>query len=400
MKNKIIIFCIVIFFASCKSSYFLDVENISNISGPIDNYGVYYDLPKTEIVVSVKVRRIVKSKGPYEEYCQKYLGNLSNVIKKNETKWQISDVSFITIPQKDSHNIYYARSSRDFLPLSLTKEGFLLSYNDTLNQRVEDYDFIRKKIEQKNIGKRSFYILPADKSYKIVYDTIYKEEVYDTIIKKVPILKSNLVRKSTEEQAKELADKLLTLKDDRAALLVGEGDNDYLPTGPALRIMLDEIDKLEASYLKMFIGQIDTSYYVYYFSYEPQKDETDKKILLFKFSDNSGILPSDNIFGTPVYLEVKSEETTSKIGKFNELQEAYLDSKNKKMNRKGLFYRIPAKVRVILSKNNQILSEKSIFVAQLGEVSYLPADMFNYGNVRIDFYPELGSIKKIDYNRQ
>lgn len=363
----------------------------------IDKEGVFYVLPLTKLIVEVEISKIIQTKGPYSDYTEKYLGELSNVIRKNNVEWEINNISFHTVAVPDSDNIYFISqtSQNTILPFKLTKEGFLVSYNCNEEYTSKNYEFFKHPTNNNSIQNFSFDIIPTDKAYKIEYDTLYKIQTIDTIIRKVPILKPNIVQKTTEEQAKELADKITTLSDDRAALLVGEGDNDYLPEGRALSIMLKEIDELMESYLKMFKGQTDTIHYRYYFTYTPTKENLNSQISLFKFSRSSGILKLENKDGQDVVLKILPLTSLKKMEDFASVRNFYFTTD--RPQKKGLFYRIPQKVKFQIDYNNQVLAEKSIFIPQMGIVTFLPAKIFKNSDLKIKFYPELGSIKQIFY---
>ncbi len=384
--------------SACKTQdNFIISENINN-KNSFKNEGIIYTLPQTKIIVEVEINKIIKIKGPYADFTNQYLGKLSNIIQKNEIIWQIANINFHTIPIPDTNNTYVLSSN--FLPVNLTQEGFLIGYNcPNINYSTPHFDF-NTQINGKNYENNyTFDLLPSDKNYKIVYDTVYKEQVFDTIIRKVPILKPNLVRKTTAEQAKELADRLMTLRDDRAALLVGEGDNDYLPTGDALKLMLSEIDKLEASYLSMFIGKTDTVKYTYTFSYIPIPTDNNKQIILFKFSEHSGLLPADNLYGKSVFLEINTDEQTKQINKYQDNRFFYFAQTKNKSSDKAIYYRIPQQTKLRIVYNNQVIAEQTEPITQLGTTDALPTYMFDNQNIKIEFYPQLGAIKKIFYDK-
>ncbi len=391
-------FVILLLFSCNTQKNIINVQNINNIKKLYSNNFIY-TLPKTKIVVVVQIDKVIKSKGPFSDYTEKYLGELNNNIKENQTEWNISDVKYYAIPIADSANTFViSYKDNNYIPsLSLTTDGFPIAYNiEDLNYQVSDIEFDNSTINDNLSQQLSFNLVSSDKSYKVVYDTIYKQEVYDTIIRQVPILKPNLVQKTTEEQAKELADRITVLRDDKSALLVGEADNDNLPEGAALRIMLDEINILEKEYLSMFIGRTDTMTYTYSFSYTPEEKEQNSQIMLFKFSKNSGILPSDNLYGTPVYLEIDSKNNSNNINDFQS-DLAIIKQANKDKTPQGLYYRIPKKATVKLLLNSQNIAEKTIFISQFGTVLSIPSNAMLNNNLKIKFYPELGSIESIKY---
>ncbi len=397
-KNKLYIFILFLIFG-CKSNLsVIETHNIKESQTPVSQ-GIVYCLPKTEVIINVNVIKIIEKKGPFSDYTEKYLGSFPQKINSDRIKWKISNIDFKTKAIADTNNIYevYNTKNISYLPFTLSKEGFLVSYNlKGKNISLQQKQTQKQSWNNETNNNFSFELVPSDKNYKIVYDTVYKEKKEDTVVKKIPVLKRTLVRKTKEEQAKSLADKLITLREDRAALLVGEGDNDYLPTGKALKLMLDEIDKLEASYLSMFIGKTDTVKYTFSYKYIPNKTDIDKTITLFKFSENSGILPYDNIYGAPVSMEIMSDNYTRTIKKFYSSRKRK-EKKEQKKEPAGLYCRIPQKVEIVVKSNNKILTRQDIYISQLGTISELPEDLFGNERLKIEFYPELGSIKSIFY---
>ena len=398
-RNKLYIFILLFVFWGCKSNLsIIETYSIKNLKEPVST-GIFYNLPKTEVIINVNVLKIIKKKGPFSDYSQKYLGALTNIIDKDKVIWKISDIEFRTIPIADTSNIFVVCKAKNisYLPFTLSKEGFLVSYNlgDKKFKIPKNEEPSKEGNERKN-KNFSFELLPSDNNYKVVYDTVYREKIEDTVIKKIPVLKRTLVKKTLDEQAKEQADKLFTLREDRAALLVGEGDNDYLPTGSALRLMLSEIDKLESSYLSMFTGKEDTVEYTFSFSYIPSRKDIGREIILFKFSENSGVLPFDNIYGTPVSLEIATDNYAQDINKFV-LSQKKQDNREQKGDIAGLYYRIPQKVKIEVKQDNQILSKEGIYINQLGTIAELPEELFGNEKLKIEFYPQLGAIKSISY---
>jgi hypothetical protein len=398
MRKFLFIYFFASLFFACKTSKdFVSVQNLKSIQTYYPN-NVVYNLPKTQIIICVEVSKINNSKGPYSEYTEKYLGILNNVIQKNESFWEICNVTFYSIPIIDTLNSYVisSKSNESIIPFSFTKEGFPVAYNSNdVVYEIPELKINNSAINSQSAEAFSFNVLASDKPYKTIYDTTYREQVVDTVIVKVPVLKPNLVRKTNEEQAKELADRIITLRDDKAALIVGEADNENLPNGDALNIMLEQIDLLQKEFLTAFIGKSDTIKYSFYFTYTPGENDFDTQIPIFKFSPQSGILPFENFIGSTVYLDIKAEKIFSdNLRLYNSQSESYYQSK--KNSNSAFYYRIPQKSKISLTINSQTISEKTIFISQLGSINYLPVEIFRNPDLKIIFNPELGSIKSIE----
>ncbi len=399
MPGKIKILPIIFLFllSACGVKNKITVTPVNQINRYEPN-ALIYSLPATKILIVVEADKIVENVGPFLEYTDKYLGSLKDIVKKNNTFWQLSKVEFYTVPVVDTANIYVI-SSGSISPLSfisLSKEGFITGINTSGNVTETPAINFSNTGTRQNTPELSFAQISADKTYKEVYDTIFKKEVYDTIFKIVPIIRKNVIRKNREEQAKELAEEIFTLRDDRNALLVGEGDSEQLPDGPALQIMLKGLDKLEKQYLEMFIGRRDTIKYYYLFSFVPSENNfASEQKILFKFSEKKGVISAESLEGEPVILEITPSKATNKIKDFNFNQTLYKTTVKKRKIKNGLYYRIPEKAHIKLKKQNTTLGEKEAFIAQYGAVVSLPANLTENPNIKIEFYPELGAIKSI-----
>ena len=400
MKNSKFIILILIFFIllSCSSNKnIVNVENINNVKKHTEN-SLIYALPKTIIVVDIEVNKITKRKGPFYSYTEDFLGNIKNIIKTNSTEWAISSINFRTYPIIDTNNIYVISSNQASIIelINLTPEGILHSINSNNSQEINltENDENTIIINDKKY-KLSYGELSLENSYKEVYDTIYRVEKTDTSDIIIPVVKKNVVRKSLKEQAKELAKEIFILRDDKNALLVGEGDSEYLPEGDALEIMISGLEKMEKEYLSMFIGKTYNENFHYKFEFTPEESNKEMQTILFRFSSELGILSTDDIRGTPVILQINSEQSTLNIKKFKEQQYFYKRIEKKKTQNSGIFYRVPEQItaKILLEKN--ILAQKDILLAQYGVILSLPVKLFLENNYEIEFYPNYGSLKKI-----
>ncbi len=397
MFKKLSFFAIIaLLLASCATNknIFIQTTKLDQTNGFSNNYFTYY-LPKTQIIINIQATKIVENKGPFADYAREFLGNLNNIITKNRTYWQISDIKISSRPIRDTNNIYVVRSSVvNAYNLQLTKQGFPIALNKNINYtsitpETQSFTKLNRKTDS------SETLLVIDQGYKEVYDTIFKTQTYDTIQRTIPIIEKRFIKKSIREQARDLANKIFELRDDREALLIGEGDSDQLPDGQALKEMLGGIDKLEKQYLAQFIGRTDKTIFHYKFAYTPEPTNNVIQTIIFRFSPKLGLLPAEDLRGQPVILELISHQTVDKIRSFTQKQDILkLLQKNPPKN-SGLAYRIPELVTVRLIYNGKVLAKKDLFIAQFGVVSHLPAQIFKNPDLKIEFYPNLGAIKSI-----
>ena len=393
-KKLIALIILIIALAGCATNkkVLIQTRRLNQINRFSNNYLIYY-LPKTQIIIKLQATKIVENKGPYADYAQEFLGNLTNIITKNRTYWQISDIQISTVPIRDTNNIWAVNSSMiNAYNFQLTPQGFPVALNKNIKYTPVQTDTQSfTKLNKRTDSSETLLII--DQGYKEVYDTIFKTQTYDTIQRTIPIIKKQLIKKSIREQARDLADKIFELRDYRESLLIG--DNDQLPDGQALRQMLAGIARLEKQYLAQFIGRTDKTIFHYKFAFTPEPTNNVVQTILFRFSPKLGLLPANDLNGQPVILEIQSHQTVDKIKSFSQKQNIIkILMKNPPQN-SGLAYRIPELVTIKLIYNGQILAKTQLLVAQFGIVQHLPAQIFKNPNLKIEFYPDLGSIKSI-----
>ncbi len=395
MKNNFLIPILTILFLSlfsCKSEMY--VSNVNTYSD--SNQGIIYALPKTKLEVEIEITETHKQKGPFAKYTNLYF-NTKNAITENSTEYRISNILINSKPVLDSTNIYcFHNADNEIISLlNLTPNGFIAGIN------ISDYQSEKLETEQKNtLSSNSNYnkfIDYADFSLKsireIQYDTIYKEVLQDSILVKIPIIKKKEVYKSLKKQAKETADVLFLLRDDRNALLKGENDGNNFPDGNALKLMINELNKLEKQYMNLFTGQEIKIKKQYKFEITPNNLNYNTPIYLFSFSEKKGISKEQNSsYKNNIFINLHKNENLVNTNKYT--KNNILNSKDKLGNFKGLIYRIPQNITAEITNSKSTLYKKELKIAQAGTLSIIPKNILTK-NVKIEFYPKYGSLKRI-----
>lgn len=382
--------------ASCGSEKkFIKVENINNVT-QVKHNPLIYSLPKTTVSVKVTAVNEISVKGPYSQFSQKYLGT-DDIIKSNSSVWYIGNVEISSFPVKDSARTYVVETNYP-CSMSFSENGFLESVNEksdyvlTDNRNVQlsnnvfsaDDILKRQKFQDVNVNR-----------YETVFDTVLHVIDADSIFTTVPTARKQVVRKTYDEQAQELANQIFVLRDDRNALLVGESDGKSLPTGDALKFMIEQLNKLEESYLSMFVGKKIRIEKNYVFNFVPEQLEHSCQIL-FKFSPEYGIQKKSSLRGEPVMIDITDLNENLVETVYNENQST-LRRKNKVANEQnGFAYLTPAGAVVKILKDGNVISEKILNINQLGIVRYLPQSLMQNENFKMTLYPETGTIKSVN----
>lgn len=376
--KTISLFLFVLLF-SCKASFY--TKKISRVES--NDSGIIYTLPKTKLIITAEVTNEINRKGIFADYTHLYF-NTKNAVLKNKTNFYISDFSVKTIPVFDSSSVYQIVSQKNINPLliNLSKENFISGIN------LSDIQAGKVNTEQNQTQSREMKTNVYDYAdislysvREVKYDTIYKEVLRDSMMIKIPVIRKKEVYKSKAKQAKETAEIIFNLRDDRYALLTGENDGNNFPDGEALKQMLKKLSELERNYMSLFTGREMKIKKNYQFEFVPGKDISNKfNELMFYFSETRGI--TNDTTDIPVFLSfVQKENPISQISVSDE-------------KIKGIVYRIPGKAEVSIRLKNKELYKTELIIPQTGTLNVIPANLLD-SKITVEFYPELGSLKRI-----
>lgn len=389
--NKILIFFLLAAgLTACSES--IRVMHVNKVAET--DHAIVYNLPQTAILVEVEVEKTVNFKGPFAEYTDLYFQS-NRTVMRNETFYRLKNVNISSFPVPDSAQYYAvlpAEESTTGSFLSLNEYQFPVGIRTQTNWPTQQFS---ETLNIRNTEPRGpdYADLSVKSVRETVYDTVYTEVFRDSVFVKVPKVYTRKQFKSPEKQAKEMAEQIFRLRDDRLALIKGVTDANNFPDGDAVKLMIDELNKYERQYMNMFTGQTHKSSESYRFVWLPNDELSDTGEILFRFSEKFGILPSDINQGKPFRLQLVKSRHLADVGDY--LQYTDTKRKQKKEDACGFAYRIPGRAHISLHLENQLLLERDIFVAQYGEINRLPTDILTDPAVEIIFYTELGALKRI-----
>ena len=396
MKNSILLLTALatLGIASCSTQKkYIRVENINNVNSVKDN-PIIYSLPMTAITVKVTAVNEVSVRGPYYQYASKYIGT-DDIITNNSSVWKLGNIEISSYPVQDLTRTYIVETNYP-CAMNFSPEGFLESVNTKPDFQERNYrdDDTHSNLTSDDLNtRRRFQDINVNR-YETVYDTVLHVVDADSIFTAVPTTKKNLIRKSLDEQAQELANEIFLLRDDRNALLKGESDGKSVPTGDALRYMIEQLNKLEESYMSMFIGKKIKTEKTYIFTYTPQKGTSQD--ILFKFSPEYGITPKESTKGSPIFVEINDLGDNVAINQYDDKQTMERQRTGVSQSANGFAYLTNAYAIVKILQNNNSLSEKTLNINQLGTVRYLPSSLMQKDGFKLILYPQTGTIKSLN----
>lgn len=338
---------------------------IANLSGQsqqkaeiIPQGAIVYSLPSTTLYFTVEAEKESFVAGPYAKYAQKYLGVTAR--ESSSENYKIKNVTmtpFIEADPETNYPIIIAGSktaTANFL--EFTNQG-LLMWSDSYAGKQEKFRF--STMNDNSIFNQA----SATSNLTSEKTTLYKTVQTASGVERVPVQQTQVVEKSLEKKAEETANLIFRLRSKRLEIITGETDATF--SGEAMKAAVDEINRLENEYLDLFFGKSTFDSQVMSFEVKPKADNQKQIYIAFRVSESAGLLPSDNISGRPVVLELKSEEQIPSA--------LNMDLGNSKA--KVIYYRKPAMLTARLTDGTTQLLQARVPVYQLGKMLSFPIDV-------------------------
>lgn len=353
MKNIIVIACLFL-----SLPLLAQTKVVKKNALKANNFGITYSLPKTSLIVETEVTKVICKAGPYYKYAEKYLG-VKDAITEDQVYYELGKVNLVNKGVPDADNTYIVEfKGGTVAPYAyVTEEGLLCSINAEYTPETLADDPAKKKAQT-----------PA----KATDASVFSEEL--------------LMAGSTAKQAEVAAKQIYRIRESRLNILTGEADN-LPPDGEAMKLVIQQLEEQEKALSNLFTG-IKTKETTDYDVTIVPFDNLDKEVL-FRFSDQLGIVDADDLGGVPVYMDLKA------IDRAPALDPKEAEKKEKSM--KGIIYNIPGKAGIEISMNKKSLYKGEAQITQFGTREGLAPVMFEdkKAPVKVYFYPETGAIKQI-----
>ena len=376
---------------TCTVSGQINVVKIDGDAAPLTKEGIFYSLPRTVVKIDVKIDRVENYKGPYADFALRLLG-LKNVISANSIYFNISDITISTYPEPDPDQYYFVELSDKLLKgekagmLSLSDAGIILG---TLSAGIDTLSNLTRHVKPgktpADADKDAFgelFKYSADVSVFEKVDTIIRKINIDTMTVERQYYQRTIVEKSPEQKAKEAADYISKIKDNRFNLISGAQEVNY--NRETLEYMDTQLKTMEKEYLKLFTGISLQKSLTFSYKYIPIPNQINKEIPIFKFLRSKGIIDLDEQGGKVVTINIQRVGNTNTVA-------TYLNKAQNETKVQGFSYRIPELARVTVKLDENTQEETQCLVSQLGVVTNLPA-----GKWKVQFHKETGGIKGLE----
>lgn len=331
--------------------------------------GIAYALPRTGVRIYVKAVKESFEPGPYVSYAGQLLG-INDAKTRATVKWNIEDIKITTFSEPDPGQVYKAMGDASYL-ISLTPEGCLAGINSSVSitkpKSIHTNSFIEKTRENDGFSFSNF----TDTPFYTAGDSTNGFQP---------------VRTGVEQKAAEAAKRILDCRMNQYDMAAGLFD-EFHPDGIAYKVSMEELKSIEKNYLQLFIGRTTFSNENYSFDYIPTST-TRKGEVVFRFSDEKGVVPASDLSGKPVMIEIETEkELTNKYS-------GLVSSANPTAGESGVYYRMPGVANIKIIQELKTVATARTVIAQKGTVAPVPEELL-YGEYAVKFHPETGAIMSV-----
>ena len=334
-------------------------QDVSRVQvGDNQNYGITYQLPATQVMITAEARCTQFKAGVFAQYAEKYLG-LTDVPMEDATTWTLLGTSMQQQAVRDTARTYHIIfSDKAPAPTFWLSDGCLLAIN-------------REPVE------------PTAAEVPAAQPAEQKTELHATSVMNEELLKAG----SRSKQAEIAARQIFRIRESRLNLLTGDVDN--LPAdGASFQMVLDNLQAQEAAYMELFTGTTTTSTQQRTFTFRPVGEG---KTVLFRFSQHFGFVDADDLAGEPYYMMVTVTDDRRQVP-------VLLDAKGKpKPVATGVAYTVPGKARLELTFKGTTLTQAEWSMGQFGHVEFLSAQQFTNKKVPASalFDAQTGEIRQL-----
>lgn len=296
-----------------------------------------YALPRTVITVTVTQEREVVLRGPFAKYASQYMG-IASVAQSDKESYKLIDAQLGYYEEPDPSQTFLF-DEKTGVPGKIF--NWLTVTPPALGPLAADMNFDRAQVG----GIVPFKELSSTPVYGQTTASYGDDAGF----------KTSAVEKSPEQMAADAAAVIFKIRQRRIELITGElGEGVF---GAGLKAAIDEMSRVEAEYLSLFIGKRYTQKIVKTFSVVPQAGKN--RITAFRFSDSKGIVADTDVSGRPVNVEL--------IPEANQTPSAASVKKGRTVT-----YRVPLVELVKLIDNQEVLSTLRVPVFQLGQTVEAP----------------------------
>lgn len=324
-----------------------------------------YALPKTAFLVNVTVEKISEYKGCYADYAASLMG-LSDFVKVSQVRYEVKDIKVQDFLVPDENNQFLVQLSANQL-----KNDFLTEiFNDKYSLKDQYYTPFMDSLGEE---LPDFFRYYTNVRYEEVEESYLDTRIVDGVVTQVLVNQTKTIERTSSQQAQEVAEQILKIRDDRYDLLTGKQEVPY--SKDALEFMVNSLNELEHNYLSLFSG-LKIKQLVHYNIVVVPSDENDLMVPIFAFSENRGVAEPNQDKGI-YYLQISPQ---LQLNSWNEYCCVATGNSKTKPN-KGYRVRQALPANLSLLKDDEEIAKIGVYqIYQLGKIQILP---LHYDNLDI-----------------
>lgn len=332
--------------------------------------GITYSLPRTGIRIYVQATKETFEAGPFAAFAEQLLG-IEDARRQGSVQWKIEDVQLETFSEPDPDEVYKAMGEGAFT-VSLTPEGCLAGINAP------------SEVSMLSQVKTNRFLEPTEKDDDFSFANFNDAPLYspgDSTNNFRPIKVTN------EKKASEAAARILETRLTRFHMVAGLMD-EFHPDGVAYEVSLEELNQIEKNYLSLFTGRSTYQTEMFSFDIVPTAVSTGRGEVVFRFSEDNGVVPASDLSGKPVTIKVNPVDGLK--AKYTTLA----PSENPAAGESGVFYRMPGMANVEIIFDVKTIASARIVLPQFGKTAPVPEELL-YGDYQIEIHPQTGAVKSV-----
>lgn len=339
--------------------------------------GVMYALPRTQVQVSLDVLFCDSRQAPFHQYAHEYLG-----VDTLPSRYELSRVSVAPVAGPDAKAIYYVVPGQN--SFYVAPNGLLLGVNqppaaDTLAP------FAAGPLMQfRHTDNPERQYLVMDNTFEHV-DTFYTR-LDNPGRPSLAVAKTD--RRSLREQAAEAAQRLQGIQEKQQQLLYGEYEGEY--ANQSVRYLNEELEKMKAPLLAMFLPRRRTETFTFYFEPSEARDMVDSQsTVLCYFSPTAGVTDSamQAPDSRPVVCTVTCNNAMRRATRFAASRGRA--KRGSRADHRHLKYRMPQEATVAISCQGYAPVAVNMPIMQFGATATMPSN-----GAGVSFDPRTGSMQQ------
>lgn len=344
---------------ACLTAGFSHAQYATDYVPGISSEGAVYFLPKTAVDVTFTINKVTYTPGDLCKYADRYM-HLSNISDKEDVHYELTSVTLTYSPLADETKCFRIPfNSKSVAPyVQLSSEGTLLAIN-TENPFVDD---VR---------------LPEEKTTGGTVDV-------------QPFLTEDMLMAGSKAKLAELAaGQIYEIRDSRNALMKGESE--YMPSdGAGLKLMTENLNLQEKALMQLFEGVTESETFNKTVRIVP--DDNISGQIIARFSHKLGLVDSDDLAGSPIYLDVKCQkEIPARVSTTEQT------ARVRARRYEGLLYNLPAKTDMKVYSASRTFIESTTPLPQFGVMEILSSRLFGKkNNTKVVLDPINGALLKVE----